>query len=181
VAGYGAGGSHLVGVDVVVFAVESRAMEEITGTPLRFQMASIQRGSLAAISPTYPRSGAVRFLRARKSRPSPPLGRPPAGQASPERRPGSCSPCRQGPSAQRRGLRVGDAQPGDEFTLLAEGREHAGQLHAAAVDHGDLIAVAHKVGNGARAASEERGILKAAPPSLTTYFIPGPPLRRSPA
>ena len=46
---------------------------EITGTAPMVQMASIQRGSTAEISPTKPRSQPLLFfLRARKARPSPP-------------------------------------------------------------------------------------------------------------
>src|SRR5580658_4054871 len=44
----------------------------MTGTAPIFQMASSQRVSEATISPTNPRSGVVRFLRARKINPSPP-------------------------------------------------------------------------------------------------------------
>ena len=68
----GAGGGHLVGVDVVVLAVEAerdrRDDRDRAHGPDGFE----PRGSVAAISPTKPRSGLVFFLRARKTWPSPP-------------------------------------------------------------------------------------------------------------
>ena len=88
------------------------------------------------------------------------------------------------------GFCVGDAESGDEFTLLAEGFKHAGQLHAAAVDYRDLIAVAHEFGDGASAAFEERWSFKAcatefydvlhARPSAGR-FMRGPLIQASPA
>jgi hypothetical protein len=45
--------------------------------------------------------------------------------------------------------------------LLAERFEHAGQLDTAAVDDGDLIAIAHKIGDRAHRTVEERRSFKA--------------------
>jgi hypothetical protein len=49
----------------------------------------------------------------------------------------------------------------DEFALLAQRLQHAGQLHAAAVHHGNLIAVADKFRNCARASVQKRWSFKA--------------------
>jgi hypothetical protein len=43
---------------------------------------------------------------------------------------------------------VGDAEAGDELGLLAHLREQAGELHAAAVDQRDLVAVLGQHGDG---------------------------------
>ena len=104
-------------------------MEEMTGTAPICQIASSQRGSAAAISPTKPRSGAVRFLRARKTRPSPPES-PTAGWP--------CAPSDGDQSLvdaaaehhQRgvAGFSIGDAQAGDELALLAQLLQGAGEL-----------------------------------------------------
>jgi hypothetical protein len=40
------------------------------------------------------------------------------------------------------GDRIGDAEAGDELALLAHGFERTGELHAAAVNERDLMAVA---------------------------------------
>ena len=53
------------------------------------------------------------------------------------------------------GLGVGDAQAGDELALLAHLGEGAGQLHAAAMDDGDLVAVGDEVGDGFAAGVED--------------------------
>ena len=125
--GDGAGGGHLVGVDVVVLAVEAEGDGGDDGDrahrPDRFEPA----GSVAAISPTKPRSGSVFFLRARKTWPSPP------------ERPTADWPCE--PSAATSdlltrpaehhergvaGLGVGDAEAGDELALLAHLGEECG-------------------------------------------------------
>ncbi len=45
-------------------------------------------------------------------------------------------------------LGVGDAKAGDELALFAHQREGAGQLHAAAVDDCDLVAIGHELGDG---------------------------------
>jgi hypothetical protein len=58
------------------------------------------------------------------------------------------------------GLGVGDAEAGDELGLFAELGEEPGQLHAAAVDDGDLVAVARELGDGLRAGGEERGVFE---------------------
>ena len=47
------------------------------------------------------------------------------------------------------GFGVSDAEAGDEFALLAHLGEDPGELDAAAVDDGHLMAIAGEVGDGA--------------------------------
>ena len=54
------------------------------------------------------------------------------------------------------GLGVGDAEAGDELALLAHLGEGLGELHAAAVDDGDLVAVVDEFGDGLAAGVQER-------------------------
>ena len=70
------------------------------------------------------------------------------------------------------GFGIGDAQAVDEFALLAQRLQRARQLHAAAMDHGHLVAIAHQVGNGAHAAIQQRRSFKARAAEFDTYFIP---------
>ena len=124
-------------------------------------MASSQRVSEATISPTNPRSGVVRFLRARKINPSPPES------------PTAAWPC----AAQRRyqllvhsaaqhhqrgiaGFRIGDAQAGDKLTLLAHLLQGAGQRRAAAVHHGDLVAILRQHRDRPRTAMKQAWIFE---------------------
>ena len=166
-------------------------MEQRTGTPFNCQMASSQRGSLAAISPTKPRSGdGALFARAEEQAVA-------AGEA--DRR--LAERAQSGDQAlvhvagkdhQRdvARLRVGDAQAVDELALLAQRLERAGQLHAAAMNHGHLVAVAHQLGDGARAAFEQRRSFQArsaqfddvlhSRPSAAN-FMQDLPIRASPA
>ncbi len=58
--------------------------------------------------------------------------------------------------------------------------QRAGQLHAAAVHHGHLIAVAHQVGNRARAARQQRRSFKARSAELDD-ILHSEPLRLVPA
>ena len=55
---------------------------------------------------------------------------------------------------------VSDAEAGDELALLAHGFEGAGELHAAAVDERDLMAVAGELGDGLGAAVQHLGIFE---------------------
>jgi hypothetical protein len=88
------------------------------------------------------------------------------------------------------GFGVGDAQAGDELALLAELFERVGELYAAAVNDGDLMAVAHQFSDGADAAVEQRGIFESGPTQFdyifhsrpsASNFIQDPRLRRSQA
>ncbi len=124
-------------------------------------MASSHLGSVEAISPTKPRSCSVFFLRARKT------WRVAAGEADggdaalgergDERFVDAAAEDHEGGVA---GFGVGDAEAGDELGLLAQLGEEPGELHAAAVDERDLVAVAGEVGDGLRAGGEERGVFK---------------------
>jgi hypothetical protein len=118
------------------------------------QMASSQRGSVAAISPTKPRSGSVFFLRARKTWPSPPE-RPTA--AWPWLPRAATSDLLTRP---QEGLGVGDAEAGDELALFAHLGEGAGELHAASVDDSDLVAVARELGDGLAAGVEKSRVFE---------------------
>jgi hypothetical protein len=57
-------------------------------------------------------------------------------------------------------ISVGNTQAVDKFALLAQRLQHARQLHAAAVDHRHLIAVARQLRDSARAAFKQRWNLK---------------------
>ena len=57
-------------------------------------------------------------------------------------------------------LGVGDAEAGDELALLAHLSEGAGQLHAAAVDDGDLVPVGDEIGDGLARRVEDLLVLK---------------------
>ena len=88
------------------------------------------------------------------------------------------------------GLRIGDAQSIDKLALFAQRLQHARQLHAAAVNHGHLIAVAHQFNDGAHATVQERWRLQArssefddvphSKPSAAS-FIRDLPIRANPA
>ena len=58
------------------------------------------------------------------------------------------------------GLGVSDAEAGDEFGLLAHLGKEFGELHAAAVDERDLVALAREIGDGLCADLEELGLFK---------------------
>ena len=136
-------------------------MELMTGTAPMVQMASSHLGSVAAISPTKPRSGSVFFLRARKTWPSPPV-RPTAAwpqlvERGDERLVDAAAEDHERGVA---GFGVGDAEAGDELGLLAHLREQLGELHAAAVDERDLVAVLGELGDGAGAALQELGLFE---------------------
>ena len=153
----------------------------MTGTAPIVQMASSQRGSVAAISPTKPRSGLVFFLRARKTWPSPPerpiAAWPMLAERGDQRLVDAAGEDHQGGVA---GFGVGDAEAGDELAFFAHLREGAGELHAAAVNDGDLVAVVRRDRRWpCRRCAGCAVSSRAAPPSLTTNFIAGPPLRSS--
>ena len=59
------------------------------------------------------------------------------------------------------GLGVGDAQSVDELALFAKRLQHARQLRAAAVDHGNLVAVARQFCNCAGTSLQKRRNFKA--------------------
>ena len=154
-------------------------------------MASIQRGSLAAISPTKPRSGAVALF-ARAEQQAVAAGEADGGLAERAKRGDQAFVDLAGEDHQRHVARfgIGDAQAGDEFALVAQRLQRARQLHAAAVHHGNLVAVAHQLRDGARAAFEKRRRFKARSAEFddvlhswpsASDFIRDPPLRPSPA
>ena len=162
VAGDGAGGGHFVGVDVVVLAVEAESHGGEDGhavqLPDGFEPARIAGGDLADKAEVG--RGAL-FAGAEEQAVA--AGEADGGLAERAERGDQALVHLAGEDHQRdvAGFGVGDAQAVDELALLAQGLEHAGQLHAAAVDDGDLIAVAHELGDGARAALEQRWSFKA--------------------
>ena len=143
-------------------------------------MASSQRGSLAAISPTKPRSGAVRFLRARKIRPSPPE-RPTAGWPS-------------APSAATRPLFTRPAKTISAASRVSASVTRRPSMNSLCLPSAFSVRVnctpppcttATWLPSRTRSAmarvqpSSSDGVSRPAPPNLTTYFISSPPRRIS--
>ena len=157
VAGDGAGSGHFIGVDVVVFAVEAESHRRDHGhavqLPDGFDPARIAGCNLAHKAEIG--RGAL-FARAKEQAIA--AGETDRRLAQRAERGHEALVHFAGEHHQRNvaGFGIGDAQAVDEFALLAQRLEHAGQLHAAAMHDGHLVAVAHKLGDGARAAIEQR-------------------------
>ncbi len=157
----GAGGGHLVGVDVVVLAVEAerdrRDDGDGTHRPDGFEPARIGGGDLADEAEV-----GVGLLLAGAKDVAVAAGETDGGLAV------GAEGCDErfvdaaGENHQRgvAGLGVGDAQAGDELALLAHLCEGARQLHTAAVDDGDLVAVGDQLGDGLAARVQQLLVLE---------------------
>ena len=121
-ASHRAGRCHLVRIDVVVFAIEAeRERWRAPGWRPSARSPAASADPTHAISPTYPRSGAVRFLRARNTRPSPPESPTAAWPCLPMR----CHQLLIDASSQHHQGRISrfcirDAQARDKFALLSK-------------------------------------------------------------
>ena len=158
----GAGRGHLVGVDVVVLAIKAERHRAEDGHAVRLpygfdqariagsnfaHKAEVGRGAFFARAEAQPVSAGESY-----------------GRLTDRSQRGDQSFIHlAGKDHQRHVARlgVGDAQTIDELALLAQRFERARQLHAAAVNHGHLMAIAHKIGNSARAAFQQRRSLQA--------------------
>src|SRR5262249_40823466 len=76
------------------------------------------------------------------------------------------------------GFGVGDAQAGDELTLLAESLQRVGELHAAAMHDGYLMAIAYELCDGTDAAVEECGNFETCPAQFDNIFHSRPSASR---
>ena len=128
----------------------------MTGTAPMVQMASSHLGSVAAISPTKPRSGTVFFLAGAEDV-AVAAGEAHRGLAALVERgdEGLVDAAAEDHEGGVAGFGVGDAEAGYEFRLLAHLFEQAGELDAAAVHERDAVAVFGEVSDGAGAAGEE--------------------------
>ena len=159
--GDGGGGGHLVGVDVVVLAVEAERDGGDDGDgahgPDGVEPLGVGGGDLADEAEVV-----LGLLLARAEDVAVAAGEADGGDA--ELR--ECGDERLVDAAAEdhergvAGLGVGDAEAGDELGLLAHLREEPGELHAAAVDERDLVAVAREIGDGLCADGEELGLFK---------------------
>ncbi len=157
----GAGGGHLVGVDVVILAVEAEGdgRDDGDGThlPDGFEPARVGRGNLAdeaevgvgllfacaedvAVAAREPHGGLADLAE---------RGDEPLVDAAGEDHEGGVA-----------GFGIGNAEAGDELALLAHLGERAGELDAAAVDDRDLVAVRDEVEDGLGAELEELWLFK---------------------
>src|ERR1700679_199010 len=147
--GDGAGGGHLVGVDVVVLAVEAEGDGRDDGDcahgPDGFEPAWIGGGNLA-----YEAEVGVGFLFASAKDVTVASGE--ADSGLPMRTDGGdeglVDAAGEDHDGGVAGFGVGDAEAGDELALFAHLGEGAGELHTTAVDDGDLISVDDEVGDG---------------------------------
>ena len=171
VGGDGAGGGHLVGVDVVVFAVEAEGDGGDDGNsvhlPDSFKPFGVGGGDFAdeaEVGGSLLLAGAEDMaVAAREAH---------GGDADLAERGDERLVDAAGEDHERgvAGFGVGDAEAGDELALLAHLGERPGKLDAAAMDDGDLVTILHEIVDSAAAEQEDGGIFECDAPKFDDEF-----------
>ena len=157
----GAGGGHLIGVDVVVLAVEAEGDggddRDSAHGPDGFEPLGVHGGDLtdeAEVGIRFLLAGAEDVAVAAREADG---GLTVRADSSDE---GLVDPAGEDHQGGVAGLGVGDAQAGDELTFFAHLSQRASQLHSSAVDDGDLISIGDEVSDRFTGGVEDLLVLK---------------------